>query len=318
MRNKTALILLLVAICLIPTCSALVWQSWQANPEKFALNTEPWRESVRNIIPGIANGLQGLASKLFNNPDNWIIGWIENPGNQFFLALLSLACIPLLLGLVMYAFEIRAKARKTSLRLKGDAINCCVCGTRQNIEHLERCTNCGQYYCNYPLQQFPSARENVDKQVAIGAGCAFVLITSFTIVGGVIVLALLAIPYMVLRQFIPDSNQAPPHWKQCGGRTYDLTTNGYLGGRCKNCGQEESIPSTPIYSMPESSSNAFPSSTLYDDDSSSSYVRDSSSIDYTGYSPDDWNDRSDDREDDDERDNDDKDHDPIWGGWLFK
>lgn len=169
---------------------------------------------------------------------------------------------------------------------RGADTPCCVCGQKQRRTRMKVCPNCQQPYCDFPAWQHTSLRAAVDHialWIAIPLG--FIL-TAVSIVGGILVLAVLSVPYLLLRELLPENRQ-PPYWKNCGSLGY-----------CRACAVKLFPAPAPTY--PQSSSS-----------SDSSWGSDSSSSD-------DWSDRDTSSSDRDDDDDDDKKGGSFFDGWLVK
>lgn len=130
------------------------------------------------------------------------------------------------------------RGREEEARAGQTAVKCCVCGTPQKPYRLKRCMECGGWFCSFPPWKSP--REKLDEVAGVFALILGVVLTAVTVVGGLIVLAILALPYVVFRELFPGPNKLPPYWKQCGGEVYGPLHAAYrtelLGERCNNCG----------------------------------------------------------------------------------
>ncbi len=169
---------------------------------------------------------------------------------------------------------------------RGADTHCAVCSQKQRRDRMSTCPTCGKPYCNFLMWNHSSIRGKVD---GIAIVIAFVLgffLTAISIFGGIIILATLSLPYLLLRELLPD-NQRPSYWKNCGSSAMCSTCAAKLAPAVSSSGSSSSSD----YDYGSSSDNDYSSS--YDD----RYDRDY--------------DTKDDSDDDDKRGS-------GWDGWLVK
>lgn len=124
---------------------------------------------------------------------------------------------------------------------------CYVCGQLQRHSRMAKCTKCNNWYCNFPLWKDHSIRRVLDGIALVIAIPVFVFLTAFSILGGIIIMFFLSIPYLVVREIFPES-QMPSYWKNCGD-----------GSLCNRC-------NPPSYSSGSRSDSSERESSAYRDD----------------------------------------------------
>lgn len=193
--------------------------------------------------------------------------------------LISLSLVAYIGGLLLGKLIYRSPGKVE----RGANTKCTICGQMQRQNHMRHCPNCHQPFCDFPIWNHSSIRATIDGIVLWIAIPVGIILTAVSILGGVLVLAILSVPYILLRELLPE-NKIPSYWKNCG-----------RDGYCSRCAVK--LKPLPVYSGSSNLSSSRDSA--YDYPSSSS------------------NDAS--YEDDHSRDDDDDRHKggSLWDGWLF-
>lgn len=173
---------------------------------------------------------------------------------------------------------------------------CYVCGQLQRHSRMAKCTKCNNWFCNFPLWKDHSIRRVLDGIALVIAVPVFILLTAFSILGGIIIMFILSIPYLLLRELFPES-QMPSYWKNCG--------NVSLCDRCLS----------PAYQNATLTDSLGGISLVYDDSADYDYSKDDDNSS-GGYSSD-YDDRGRFENDNNDRGDGDKGG-SIWDGWAHK
>lgn len=158
---------------------------------------------------------------------------------------------------------------------------CSICNTQQVISRITNCNKCGKPLCDYP--EWKSPFESVDKIAGALALIVLCIGTAFSVLGGIILVGILAAIYFGLRSTIGNTIR-PIYWRNCGINTL----SGYF---CPDCAPTSISDTATNYSRSDNATS------LSADDSS-------------------YYDNEDDDDDDDDDNNDNSGN--LWDGWAVK
>jgi len=298
-------------------------------------NEEPFSQPFKNLLPAESTGLinsygQNLVS-LLAKANNFILtrepintrSILTTPSSLISIALENLWIVFTLVVASIFAIVLKNTYGSTEFGVSIFSRSCYICGTRQNRRRLKRCVSCDELFCYFPTWESP--RGKLD-QYAIGIGALLgIILTAISILGGIIALAVLFIPYSIIRSFVPARQNPPKYWNQCGDKAIDLNyvrnTNKILYNfRCSNC-EEALMPRLENRRVERSIVPTFHSSYSYEAPSrdeewvASESTSSTPDYSYTEYTDEDR--RKDEKWERDHADDDD-DKGSIWDGWANK
>lgn len=143
---------------------------------------------------------------------------------------------------------------------------CTVCGIPQNASNMQQCIECQQHFCAF-IGGYAKLNDKLDS-MAQGPALLILLVgTAFSIIGGIIAVLLLAIPYYLLRALLPGQ---PRYWRRCGGSVYGPAGQTYRtehqGERCNKCGGAVPAHYPPVSYQTEDYQNHGSTSSGLDDE----------------------------------------------------
>lgn len=247
-----------------------------------------------------------LALILFLIPSIAATIYAQRTGNHFWAAMTIGTSLVFGFGMPIFLIAWMHARRADSpynwqSQYKVPQMTCDICQIKQPVKALRECTKCDKHFCYYPVWKSP---RQAYLEAGENAGLGILVIgTAISIIGGIVLVMLLYIPFKLIHNLIPITS-SPPYWRRCSSP---------INIECKECWQlqekSRNISKTSPSASPPSSysrteyQNVYVERT-YTQDNNDDYYDDEDYYDYKEY------------EDDD--DDDDDDDGSIWDGWLVK